>query len=169
MSFRELGGRYIVCIACSLYLTQSYFNCTVVSFFLFLTIVTLCRLLQLLYFQNLWSEHMPDLLLMCVIKLVLLRLLWQNTVTVIQLFKYVYKILHHLVPTYLQDMFMFSENVTGYVGRNSHRLFVPRMQTIYEQKSLFYRRAVAWNNIDQTLYSATSLKTFKLSYKLLYS
>ena len=45
----------------------------------------------------------------------------------------VYKILHHLVPTYLEDMFKFSE--TGYVGRKSHRLFIPRMQTAYGQKS----------------------------------
>ena len=36
------------------------------------------------------------------------------------------------------------------------------------QKSLCYRGAVAWNNLDQTLYSATSLQTFVSSYKLLY-
>ena len=59
-----------------------------------------------------------------------------------------------------------SKNVTGYIGRNSHQLHIPRMRTIYGQKSLFYRGVVAWNNIDQSLYLATSLKTFKLSYKL---
>ena len=62
MSFRGLGGSFIVYIACSLYLSQSYFNCIVVLYFLFLTIVILCGLLQLHYFQNLWSEYMPDLL-----------------------------------------------------------------------------------------------------------
>ena len=36
----------------------------------------------------------------------------------------VYKILHHLVPTYLEDMFRFSKNVTGYDGRNSHQLYI---------------------------------------------
>ena len=81
----------------------------------------------------------------------------------------VYKILYQLVPVYLQDMFTFSENVTGYVGRNSHHLFIPRMWTTYGKKSLFYRGMVAWNNIDQTLYSANSLCTFKSMYKLLYS
>ena len=64
---------------------------------------------------------------------------------------------------------MLSENVIGYVGRNSLWLFIPRMWTTYGQKSLFYRGAVDWNNIDQTLYLATSLRTFKLLYKLLYS
>ena len=80
----------------------------------------------------------------------------------------VYKILHLLVPTYLQDMFMFSDTLTGHAGRNSHRLFIPRMRTSYGQKSLCYRGAVAWNNLDRTLYSATSLQTFVSSYKLLY-
>ena len=70
----------------------------------------------------------------------------------------VYKILHLLVPTYLQDMFMFSDTLTGHAGRNSHRLFIPRMRTSYGQKSLCYRGTVAWNNLDQTLYSATSLQ-----------
>ena len=36
-------------------------------------------------------------------------------------------------------MFKFSENVTGYVGRNSYRLFIPRMRSTYGQKSLFDR------------------------------
>ena len=81
----------------------------------------------------------------------------------------VYKILHFLVPTYLQNMFVFSRAVTGHAGRNSHRLFIPRMRTTYGQKSLCYRGAVAWNNIDQSIYSATSLQIFISSYKLLYS
>ena len=75
----------------------------------------------------------------------------------------VYKILNHLVPAYLQDTFMFTRDLTGFVGRNSHRLFIPRMRTTFGQKSLLYRGAVAWN---KTLYSITSLETFKLSYKL---
>ena len=79
----------------------------------------------------------------------------------------VYKILYQLVPVYLQVMFTFSEKVTGYVVRNSHRLFIPRMRTTYGQKHLFYRGTVAWNNTDQTLYSTNSLSTFKSMYKLL--
>ena len=84
--------------------------------------------------------------------------------TIIQVFK----ILHNFVPVYLRDMFKFSVDVTGHVGRNSHRLFIPRMRTTYGQKSLFYRGAVAWNNIDQTLYSVNSLSRFKSLYKSLY-
>ena len=53
-------------------------------------------------------------------------------------------------------MFKLSEDVTGYVGRNSYRLFIPQMTTTYGQKSLFYRGVVAWNNIDQSLYLVTS-------------
>ena len=36
-------------------------------------------------------------------------------------------------------------------------------------KEFVLRGAIAWNNLDQTLYSATSLQTFVLSYKLLYT
>ena len=49
----------------------------------------------------------------------------------------VYKILHQLVPVYLQNMFTFSEKVIVYFSRNSHRLFIPRMQTTYGQKVCF--------------------------------
>ena len=49
----------------------------------------------------------------------------------------VYKILHQLVPIYLQDMLTFFENVTVYVSRNHHSLFIPRMRTTYEQKVCF--------------------------------
>ena len=64
----------------------------------------------------------------------------------------VYKILHQLVPVYLRDMLTYSANVTG------HRLFIPRMWTTYGQRSLFYRGAVAWNNIN--IYSANSLNYY---------
>ena len=94
MFFRELEG--------STYRLQplSYFNCTAVLFFLFLTTVTLCGLLQLHYFKNLWSEYMPDLLVTCVMIMVLLKLLLaerRHFHTTVQ----VYKILHHLACTCL--------------------------------------------------------------------
>ena len=71
------------------------------------------------------------------------------------------------LPVYLQDMFMLSEKVTIYVQEQS-LLIYSRMRTTYGQTSLFYRGAVAQNNIDQTLYSANGLNTFKsiISYLL---
>ena len=66
----------------------------------FLTTVTLCGLLQLHYFKNLWSEYMPDLLVTCVMILVLLKLLLaecRHFHTIVQ----VHKILHHLACTCL--------------------------------------------------------------------
>ena len=149
MSLGGLEGRCTVYIVCCLYLMQLYsINCIIVLFFLLLIIVTLRGLLQLHHFQNLWSEYMLDLLVTRLIMLVLLKSLWQNAATFNQ-----YKILHQLVPVYLQDMFTYSANVTGHASRNSYRLFIPRMRTTYVQKSLFYRGAVAWNNINnQNLY-----------------
>ena len=37
----------------------------------------------------------------------------------------VYRILHRLSPTYLQDTFKYTTTVTSHVGRNRYRLFVP--------------------------------------------
>ena len=87
MFFRESGGSYIAYIVYSLCPIQFYFNCIKVLFFPLLTTVTLYGLPQQLYFQNLWSEYMPDLLATCLMMLVLLRLPWQNAATFIQLFK----------------------------------------------------------------------------------
>ena len=81
--------KYIVYMVCDLYLIYSCFNCTVVLFFLFLIIVTLCSLLQLHCFQNLWSGYMPDLSTISVMMLVLLRLLWQSTINFIPLFRFI--------------------------------------------------------------------------------
>ena len=70
---------------------------------------------------------MPDLLVTFVMILVLLKLVWQNDATFIQLFVQVYKILHHLVPAgyimYLLTFRIYScflKILHGYVGRNGH-------------------------------------------------
>ena len=49
----------------------------------------------------------------------------------------VYKILNHLVPAFLWDTFVLTKDITGFVGRNSHRLFIPRMWTTYGQRACF--------------------------------
>lgn len=46
------------------------FNCNVAVLFLLLTIVTLCGLLYLYHFWDLYSKYMPDLLATCLIMLV---------------------------------------------------------------------------------------------------
>ena len=54
----------------------------------------------------------------------------------------VYKILHRLSPTYLQDTFKYTTTVTSHVGRNSHRLFVPRSSDhLWQEQSFLYRYA----------------------------
>ena len=68
----------------------------------------------------------------------------------------------------LRGMFEYSENVTGHVSRNRHRLFIPQVWTSYGQKCLFYRGTVASNNINNILYSVCNLNSFKPLYKLLH-
>ena len=118
-----------------------------VVFFLFLTIVTLCGLLQLQYFQNIWSGYMPGLSAICVMML--------------SYFGKVLSVSRHCSS--LQDFksSCTSEHIHVFQGhywicwKEHYHLFIPRICTTYGQKSLFYRGAVAWNNIDHTLYLVT--------------
>ena len=73
----------------------------------------------------------------------------------------VFKILHNISPTYLQDLFSYTIDVTGHVGRNPHRLYVPAVRTNYGKKSLKYRGTMIWNRLSPELYGAKTLKKFK--------
>ena len=70
---------------------------------------------------------MPDLFVTCVMMLAL----FGRTPSLSYNCSSIYKI---IVPAYLLDIF---RGVTGFVGRNSHRLFSPRMWTTY--KAYFMR------------------------------
>ena len=50
----------------------------------------------------------------------------------------VFKILHNFSPTYLQGLFSYTSNVTGHIGRNPHRLYIPGIRTNYFKRSLHY-------------------------------
>ena len=50
-----------------------------------------------------------------------------------------YKILHQLSPAYLRATLNYTTTVTSHVGRNSHRIFVPRVRTTYGKNSLYYK------------------------------
>ena len=137
MSFRGLGGSVLfISLAASTWLNLISIVCGFI-----LPIFDYCDTVWAPPTAFLWNEYMPVLLVTCVMILGLLRLLWQNATTFLQLFKYIKFYITLYLVTYLQDMFMFSENLTGYVGRNmnSHRLFIPRMWTTYGQKVCFIR------------------------------
>jgi len=74
----------------------------------------------------------------------------------------VFKILHNISPTYLQGgLFSYAIDVTGHVGRNPHRLYVPAERTNYGKRSLKYRGTMIWNCLSPELYDAKTLKKFK--------
>ena len=77
----------------------------------------------------------------------------------------VYRTLHYLSPIYLQDTFNYTTTVTSHVGRNSYRLFVPRVQTNYGKNSLYYIGTQVWNSLHASLYTAATLGQFKYLYK----
>ena len=73
----------------------------------------------------------------------------------------VFKILHNFSPTYLQGLFSYTSNVTGHIGRNPHRLYVPGIRTNYGKRSLRYRGTVIWNRLPAVLYDTTTVRQFK--------
>ena len=70
----------------------------------------------------------------------------------------VYKILHQLSPTYLGETFNYTTTVISHVGRNSHRLFVPRVRTTYGKNRLYCRCTQIWNSLHASLYNAATLE-----------
>ena len=52
--------------------------------------------------------------------------------------------------------------------RNSYRIYIPFVRTTMAKTSFYYQGAVLWNSLDQSLYSSTTLATFKSRYSSLY-
>ena len=76
----------------------------------------------------------------------------------------VFKILHELTPPYLHGMFRYASAVSGRVGRNPLRLYVPSIRTNYGRGSLWYRGTIIWNNLSVHVTAAQSLAKFKTLY-----
>ena len=76
----------------------------------------------------------------------------------------VYKSIRKSSPSYLQGIFEYSKDVTGHVGRNINRIFVPRVFNNYGKRSFYYRGSVLWNNLSSAVVEAVSLPSFKKLY-----
>ena len=57
-------------------------------------------------------------------------------------------------------MFVYATSVTGRVGRNAHRLFVPQINTNYGKQSLYYRGATLWNALPMALHNLWPCTTY---------
>ena len=81
---------------------------------------------------------------------------------------YVFKVLNGLSPPYLQNTFELSVHKTKRCLRNSYRIYIPFVRTTIAKNSFYYQGAALWNSLDQSLYSSTTLATFKSRYSSLY-
>ena len=81
---------------------------------------------------------------------------------------YVYKVLNGLSPPYLQNTFELSVHRTKRYLRNSYRIYIPFVRTTIAKNSFYYQGAVLGNSLHQSLYSSTTLATFKSRYSSLY-
>ena len=76
--------------------------------------------------------------------------------TAIQIFKSI----HQKLPSYLHNIFHYSRDITGHIGRNINRLFVPRVNNNYGKRSFYYRGAMIWNSLPSTVTESTNLSKF---------
>jgi len=54
--------------------------------------------------------------------------------------------------------FSYTIDVTGHVGRNPHRHFIPTVKTNYGKR---YRGTSIWNHLQSDLYNAVTVQQFK--------
>lgn len=75
-----------------------------------------------------------------------------------------YKILDNNTAPYLHDHFKLRNNERCEL-RGYKKLTIPKPNTNYKKRSLSYRGAVQWNDLDDDLKSARNLNHFKHVYK----
>ena len=74
----------------------------------------------------------------------------------------VYKFLNDLAPENLGNFFSKLSDVHTKVLRNTKcNLAVPKMRTVYGQKSFAFRGANVWNTLDSEVKLAPSIQSFK--------
>ena len=71
---------------------------------------------------------------------------------------------HQFSPAYLREIVNYITIVTSHVGRNSHRLFVPRVHNTYGKNNLYYKGTQTWNLLNVSLYATATLGQFKHLY-----
>ena len=99
-----------------------------------------------------------------------LLLRWPSIGTLInrETCKMVYKSLNELAPENLGNIFHKLSDIHTRVLRDTKcNLAVPKMRTVYGQKSFAFRGAKAWNKLDSEMKLASSIQSFKTKLKAL--
>ena len=80
----------------------------------------------------------------------------------------VYRVLHKLLPSYLNDTFHYAVDITSRIRWNPYRLFVPRVRTSLAKHSVYFWGTQIWNTLNPILYTTRKLKQFKSVYQSLF-
>ena len=73
-----------------------------------------------------------------------------------------YKTLHGVTPDYQRTRFVYRDNISAYLLRNTeNKLFLPQPRTDYFKRSFLFSGAQLWNNLPTDLRQASSLADFK--------
>ena len=79
-----------------------------------------------------------------------------------------YKILHNLAPSYLFSNVQYSEPISQRSLRNKFRVRVPPVNSNYGRNSFYFKCTKLWNRLSYTLYTCSTLKSFKSLYKIVF-
>jgi hypothetical protein len=75
-----------------------------------------------------------------------------------------YKILNHMVPPYLNNIFIYVDMEYNF-RHSKYNVVIPQPKTEYKKRSLSYRGAVNWNNLDNNVKNSVSMYCFKKQLK----
>ena len=73
---------------------------------------------------------------------------------------WIYKILNNLAPPYLSAISAYSNNKYNF-RQSKNNVFIPQPKTDFKKRSLSYRGAIIWNNLDDKVTNSSNLYTFK--------
>jgi len=80
----------------------------------------------------------------------------------------VFKVLHKLLPSYMNDTFHYAVDITSRTGQNFYHLFVPRVRTTLAKHSFYFWGMQIWNSLNPILYTTRKLEQFKSFYQSFY-
>ena len=73
---------------------------------------------------------------------------------------WIYKILNNLAPLYLLTISSYSNNKYNF-RQSRNNIYIPQPKTDFKKRSLSYRGAIIWNNLDDRVRNSPNLFTFK--------
>src|SRR6266436_3001832 len=76
-------------------------------------------------------------------------------------FIFIYKAKNNLLPTYLNELFQFNNEIHNYNTRNNNYFYVPKRACKYTSNCLAYNDLIEFNNLPNYIRLCSNLSDFK--------